>query len=161
MMQCSNREIASFFDVHETTVIKRFSKELAKGRQHGKSKLRKGLWQLAEAGNLGALIWLSKQHLGMSDGGLVPEEPRDSKDSEQLSQIFVDLNDMQKKALMVLAREIAHLLKRSGSRKLEHDEAVLLSNNIRLINELKELKAIDELQNKDQPQDKEKKEDSK
>lgn len=141
-MQCTNQEIASFFEVSKDTIERRFPDELARARQNGKSKIRQGLWQLADKGNLGALIWLSKQHLGMSEQGLQDETPK--PDPAPLT--IVDLNELQKQALMVLAREIAHLLQRSSSRKLEHDEAVLLSNNIKLINELKELKAIDEIQ---------------
>lgn len=66
-IHCTTREIAAVLDCNEATLNRRFASELAKGREQGKTKLRQGLWDLASKGNLGALIWLSKQHLGMSD----------------------------------------------------------------------------------------------
>lgn len=144
-MHCTNKEIASFFDVSPETIERRFAPELAKARQNGKTKIRDGLWKLADKGNLGALIWLSKQHLGMSEQGLREETPKPNPDEQNR---VVDLNELHKQAVIVLAREVAHLMNRSSARKLDHDEAVLLSNNIKLINELKELEAIDEVTKK-------------
>lgn len=66
-IQCTNSEIAAVCKCSTDTIEIRFSAELAKGREEGKKTLREGLWELAKRGNLGALIWLSKQHLGMSE----------------------------------------------------------------------------------------------
>jgi len=63
----TNVAIAAFFDVHVDTLTHRFSEILAKGRQAGKMMISDGLMSLAARGNLGALIWLSKQHLGHAD----------------------------------------------------------------------------------------------
>ena len=66
-MQCTNVEIAAFFDCDEGTIRKRFSDILSKGREGGKISLRRMQWQSAEKGNTSMLIWLGKQYLGQSD----------------------------------------------------------------------------------------------
>jgi len=64
---CTNTEIASFFECNETTIRKRFSENLTKGRDGGKIRLRKKQFQVAMAGNVSMLIWLGKQTLGQKD----------------------------------------------------------------------------------------------
>lgn len=64
---CTNSEIASFFDVSQDTIERRFAGELRKGRDNGKIRLRKWQLQAAEKGNVVMLIWLGKQMLGQSD----------------------------------------------------------------------------------------------
>lgn len=66
-MGCSNREIAAFFDCDEAVIRKRFSAECDKGREKGKSKLRRLMWQSAERGSHVMQIWLSKQILGYAE----------------------------------------------------------------------------------------------
>jgi hypothetical protein len=66
-MQCTNVEIAAFFNCDEGTIRKRFSDVLSKGRETGKISLRRMQWQSAEKGNTSMLIWLGKQYLGQSD----------------------------------------------------------------------------------------------
>lgn len=64
---CTNIEIASFFDCNETTIRKRFSENLIKGRESGKIRLRKKQFEVAMSGNVVMLIWLGKQTLGQAD----------------------------------------------------------------------------------------------
>lgn len=66
-MQCTNKEIASFFDCSTDTLERRFAAELAKGRDSGKIKLRRLQWQAAEKLDRTILIWLGKQLLGQRD----------------------------------------------------------------------------------------------
>lgn len=66
-MGCKASEIAAVFDVSHKTISKRFSKEMAKGQEMGRSKLRRLMWQSAEKGNVVMLIWLSKNLLGYAD----------------------------------------------------------------------------------------------
>jgi hypothetical protein len=66
-MQCSNVEIAAFFDCDEGTIRKRFSEILTKGRERGKITLRRLQWKAAESGNTAILIWLGKQYLGQTE----------------------------------------------------------------------------------------------
>lgn len=64
---CSNDEIAAFFDCSKDTVERRFAAEIAKGRENGKTRLRRLQIQAAEKGNVVMLIWLGKQMLGQKD----------------------------------------------------------------------------------------------
>jgi len=64
---CTNSEIASFFGCDRTTITKRFSRIVAKGRDAGKIRLRKKQFEVAVAGNVSMLIWLGKQVLGQTD----------------------------------------------------------------------------------------------
>ena len=64
---CTNTEIASFFSCNETTIRKRFSENLIKGREGGKIRLRKKQFEVAMKGNVSMLIWLGKQTLGQKD----------------------------------------------------------------------------------------------
>lgn len=65
-LQCTNVEIASFFNVDEGTIRKRFSDILAKGRECGKITLRRKQWALATKSPAIA-IWLGKQYLGQTE----------------------------------------------------------------------------------------------
>lgn len=64
---CNDTEIGDFFEVHPTTIGKRFSIILTKGRAARKAKLRQMQWKAAEAGNVAMLIWLGKQELGQTE----------------------------------------------------------------------------------------------
>ena len=83
---CTNIEIASFFDCDESTIRKRFSDILTKGRDKGKIKLRKLQWSSAEKGNITMLIWLGKQILGQ-------KEKQDIRLNEELPKGF-DLEEI-------------------------------------------------------------------
>jgi transposase len=92
---CTTKEIAAFFDVSTDTIQRRFAAQLEKGYEIGKIQLRKGLWELAAKHNLGALIWLSKQHLGMSEK---TESKVDANISASAPQLTVDqIKDLLKK----------------------------------------------------------------
>lgn len=64
---CSNEEIAAFFDCSKDTIERRFAAELTKGRENGKTRLRRLQWQAATKGNVVMQIWLGKQMLGQKD----------------------------------------------------------------------------------------------
>lgn len=64
---CTNCEIADFFSVDEATIRKRFSENIAKGRNCGKIRLRKIQFEKAMRGNVPMLIWLGKNILGQQD----------------------------------------------------------------------------------------------
>ncbi len=66
-MHCSTAEIAAFFECSSDTIERRFAAILIKGKEKGKSKLRRLQWQSAEKGNVVMLIWLGKQYLGQTD----------------------------------------------------------------------------------------------
>lgn len=74
-LQCTLREIASFFDCSEDTVenvVKRekgigFSEYYAQKRGTGILSLRRKQFEVAMAGNVTMLIWLGKQYIHQSD----------------------------------------------------------------------------------------------
>jgi hypothetical protein len=66
-MGCTNREIATWFDVDENTLAYNFKDILAKGREELKQSLRKAQIRLALSGNATMLVWLGKNILGQSD----------------------------------------------------------------------------------------------
>ena len=64
---CTNSEIASFFGCDESLISKSYSRNITKGKEKGKIRLRQMQWKSAERGNVSMLIWLGKQVLGQTD----------------------------------------------------------------------------------------------
>lgn len=65
---CTDRDIANFFGISESSLRYNFSDNLIKGRELLKIKLRKAMIKSAIINeNVTMQIWLSKQWLGMSD----------------------------------------------------------------------------------------------
>ena len=107
-IHCSNKEIASIVGLHIDTLQRTFKDILAAGRESGKGKLRRKMWESALSGNVTMMIWLSKNHLGMTDHVLVSEdkqplpwsddediksaEPSAPTDAEE-AVVFVDTHD--------------------------------------------------------------------
>ncbi|NIP94283.1 MAG: hypothetical protein GWO24_12845, partial [Akkermansiaceae bacterium] len=76
-IQCTNEEMAACLGVSHPTFLARvredeeLSRAIRDARENGKMSLRRVLFRIANNDNhksqLGAAIWLSKQHLGMAD----------------------------------------------------------------------------------------------
>jgi hypothetical protein len=71
-MQCTNEEIAAFFGVSTRTIERRcrvqsFRDAIEQGRAKGRVSVRRSLFKLANAGNVAAAIFLSKNLLGYKD----------------------------------------------------------------------------------------------
>ena len=64
---CTNKEIANFFGVDDSTLNYNFKHELAKGRANLNQRLRRAQIQYAIGGNATLLIWLGKNILGQTD----------------------------------------------------------------------------------------------
>lgn len=64
---CDTNEIADWFGCSRDTIEKRFSADLAKGRQNLKMRVRRAQLKIMEAGNAVMAIWLGKQMLKQSD----------------------------------------------------------------------------------------------
>ena len=71
---CTNTEIAAFYNCNEATIRKGYSEYLTKGRSMKKLRLRQIQWQIAEKGNAAMAIWLGKNELGQSDGGIMADD---------------------------------------------------------------------------------------
>tara|TARA_B100001939_G_scaffold328754_1_gene324360 strand:+ start:107 stop:409 length:303 start_codon:yes stop_codon:yes gene_type:complete len=70
---CTNVEIADYFGCSENT-IRRYGEFLTKGRSMKKLRLRQIQWKIAENGNAAMAIWLGKNELGQSDGGVMADD---------------------------------------------------------------------------------------
>ncbi len=67
-MGCTNKEIATWFDIDENTLAYNFATIMAKGREQLKQSLRRAMLHNAIVNNNAALqIFLAKNILGMSD----------------------------------------------------------------------------------------------
>src|SRR6516165_12421822 len=71
-MQCTNEEIAAFFGISSRTIVRRCRTEkfrdiIEQGRAKGRVSVRRALFKLANAGNVAAAIFLSKNLLGYKD----------------------------------------------------------------------------------------------
>lgn len=66
-INCTMDEIASVIGCSKDTLERRFAAVIKKGRENGKSSLRRKMWELAQKGNVTMCIWLSKQLLGYTD----------------------------------------------------------------------------------------------
>jgi hypothetical protein len=74
-MQCTEEEIAGWFDCHIDTINNRckdhygetFSEVFKQKRGRGRASLRRAQWANALGGNATMQIFLGKQHLGQSD----------------------------------------------------------------------------------------------
>lgn len=74
-IQCSRREVASWFDCSEETIERACEREkgcdfvtyFEQKRGRGKISLRRKMFDVAMSGDKVMMIWLSKQYLGMSD----------------------------------------------------------------------------------------------
>lgn len=66
-IHCPTVEIAAAVGCSVDTLDRRFADVIAKGRENGKTRLRKKQLEVALAGNVSMLIWLGKQMLGQAE----------------------------------------------------------------------------------------------
>jgi len=71
-MQCTDEEIAAFFGVSTRTIerrrlVRKFNEAMEQGKAKGRVSVRRALFKLANAGNVAAAIFLSKNLLGYKD----------------------------------------------------------------------------------------------
>lgn len=72
-IQCTDAEIAAALHVSPALIVARKQSDLEflnayeKGREEGKTSLRRLQWKNAKAGNTTMQIWLGKQYLGQRD----------------------------------------------------------------------------------------------
>lgn len=89
-LQCTEEEIAQFFECSVDTVSRRcqevygmsFAEYFDQKRGSGKVALRRAQWQLAQKGNATMQIWLGKQYLNQKDKTLNEHSGPDGKPIE-------------------------------------------------------------------------------
>ncbi len=102
---CTNGEMASFFNCSKDTLENRFSAEIAKGRDGGKTRLRRLMWQSCDKGNVVMQIWLSKNLLGYSD------KIEHDAQIKHIAEKAKEYEGMSKEELLVLANKELKRLK--------------------------------------------------
>lgn len=66
-IQCTYKEMSAVLGVSEDYLRDHFKDMINEAQEQGKASLRRTLIRLADKGNLGAAVWLSKQYLGMRE----------------------------------------------------------------------------------------------
>jgi hypothetical protein len=71
-MQCTDEEIAAWFNVSPRTIERRrkspvFAETIGRGKARGRISLRRAQLKILEQGNATMGIWLGKQYLGQAD----------------------------------------------------------------------------------------------
>ena len=96
-LQCTDAEIAAALDVSPALIVDRkqndpeFLNVLEKGREDGKTSLRRAQWTNALKGNYTMQIWLGKQHLGQKDRQTTEVEIDVAHALAQIGQALGDL----------------------------------------------------------------------
>jgi len=72
-LHCTNKEMADFFDVPQSTFTDNFRDIITKGRLETKQRLRAAQLKLALNGDRTLLIWLGKNILGQSESPVSAE----------------------------------------------------------------------------------------
>lgn len=73
---CTDRDIAQYFDISESTLRYNFSSDLIKGRHQLKTSLRQKQIQVALEGNPTMLIWLGRNVLSQNENGVMSDDNR-------------------------------------------------------------------------------------
>jgi len=66
-INCTVEEIASVMRCDKRTLERRYAASIKRGREQGRSSLRRMMWGKCKEGNVTMMIWLSKQILGYTD----------------------------------------------------------------------------------------------
>jgi hypothetical protein len=94
---CPNKEIAAIVGCSVDTLDRHFADVIAKGRENGKTRLRKKQIEVALAGNVTMLIFLGKNMLGQAD-----KQEISGPDGAPIAQATVSLSPEQEGNLAAL-----------------------------------------------------------
>jgi hypothetical protein len=94
-INCSVAEIAAVVGVDRRTIQRRYAALIEKGRETGKSSLKRKMWKIAmDNENVTMCIWLSKQMLGYTDK--VEQRQNVNLNQKEVVEIqWADENDSQ------------------------------------------------------------------
>lgn len=87
---CTDREIAKYFDISESTLRYNFSSFLIKGRHQLKTTLRQAQLKYALEGNATLLVWLGKNLLSQSDSGMTNDDVRPLPWTDEMDDDIVE-----------------------------------------------------------------------
>lgn len=101
-IHCTNTEIAATVGCDSSLLSKpRYSGIIAKGKERGKTSLRRKMFETAMGGNVTMMIWLSKQLLGHVD-----KKEIDHTSSELTQMSPHEKLETMKQAVLFLERDI-------------------------------------------------------
>ncbi len=71
-LQCTHEEIAAWFNVCRKTITRllkqpKFAELMERGKAKGRISIKRALMKAVDAGNITAIIWAGKIHLGYRD----------------------------------------------------------------------------------------------
>jgi len=96
---CTNRDIANWYGVDESSLSYNFPYELTKGRENLKISLRRAMLKNACVNlNAAVQIFLAKNMLGMSDNGMVTDNSKvlpftDDEDDKPTEEQLADMRE--------------------------------------------------------------------
>jgi hypothetical protein len=91
---CTNKEIAEYFAVDDSTLARNFAVELTKGRHNLRTRLRQAQLRVALEGNPTMLIFLGKCLLGQNESGMSDSnQPLPWSDDDE-AEIDMDMPDL-------------------------------------------------------------------
>ena len=96
---CTNKDIANWFGVDDSSISYNFKHELAKGRENLKISLRRAMLKNACVNlNAAVQIFLAKNMLGMSDNGMVNDGSKvlpftDDEDDKPTAEQLEDMRE--------------------------------------------------------------------
>ena len=82
-INCTMIEIASVVGCSVDTLERRFADVIKEGRAHGRSSLRRHMWEAVQKGNITMMIWLSKNILGYGDR-VINETQSENEETKRL-----------------------------------------------------------------------------
>lgn len=86
---CQEGEMAWFFGIHPKVFSRNKTKEIQaaidKGRENGRSALRRKQFEVALSGNPTMLIWLGKQELGQTDKRFIEQDVTHRKAAAEMT----------------------------------------------------------------------------
>ena len=98
-IDCTLIEMAAVLNVHSDTLRDNYSTIIAKGREQGKTHLRKKMFDVAMRGNVAMLIWLSKQRLGYAEKQVIQQNTQhsvDNADAILLADLMKEIIELKK-----------------------------------------------------------------
>lgn len=86
-INCTVQEISAVIGCDKRTLERRFAAEIEKGRERGKSSLKRKMWETAQGGNVVMMIWLSKQMLGYTEKVVNVQDQKLLEDAKKLKEM--------------------------------------------------------------------------
>lgn len=102
-IQCTLVEIADFFECSEDTIElwckrtyggKTFTEVFKRESSGGRRSVRRKLFEMAQSGHFGAIVWFTKNYCGMTDRLDLKAVPPDTSDTEMKERIIREVQDI-------------------------------------------------------------------